>query len=86
MPYHFKCILSESLGWRWADAVRVRLSGRPDLGHKAKVQYADFAIWGADEVAGVGVSMQEACLQQLYEVAVQQRGAQLPHITRIALA
>ena len=56
-----------------------------DLGHEAKVQYANLAFWGANEVARVGVSMQEACLQQLNEVAVEQRGAQLPHIACCAL-
>ena len=31
------------------------------------------------------ISMQKACLQQLNQVAVEQRGAQLPHIAGIAL-
>ena len=41
-----------------------------DLSHEAKVQNADLALRGADEVARVGVSMQEAGLQKLDEVTV----------------
>ena len=61
-------------------------SRRADLRHEAKVQDADLAFRGADEVARVGVGMQEACLQQLDEVTVQQRRAQLPYVTCCALA
>lgn len=56
------------------------------LGHKAEVQDTDLAFRGADEVAGVGVSMQESCLQQLDQVTVKQGGAQLPYIPSCALA
>lgn len=57
-----------------------------DLSHQAEVQDANLALRGPDEVARVGVSMQEARLQQLDEVAVEQGGAQLPHIPGRALA
>lgn len=56
-----------------------------DLCHKAKVEDADLALRGADEVARVRVGMQEAGLQQLDEVAVEQGSAQLPHIPCCAL-
>ena len=55
------------------------------LCHEAEVQDADLALRRADEIARVGVSMQETCLQQLNEVAVQQGGAQLPDITGCTL-
>lgn len=60
-------------------------SRNADLRHEAKIQDADLAFRGADEVAWVGVGMQEACFQQLNEVAVEQGGAQLPHIPCCAL-
>ena len=64
----------------------MQVSRNANLCHEAKIQDADLAFRGADEVAWVGIGMQEACLQQLDEVAVEQRGAQLPHIPCCALA
>ena len=51
-----------------------------DLSHEAIIQDADLAFRGAQQVAGVWVGMQEAGLQQLDQVAIEQRGAQLPYV------
>ena len=64
---------------------RQALLGR-DVRHEAEVQDADLAVGRADEVARVRVRVQVPRLQQLDEVRVQQRGAQLPYVGGVALA
>ena len=50
------------------------------LGHEAEVEDADLAVRRADEVARVRVRVQVTRLQQLDQVRVQQRRAQLAHV------
>ena len=59
---------------------------RSHLGHEAEVADANLAIRRADEVARVRVRMEVARLQQLYQVRIKQRGAQLAHVRGAAFA
>ena len=57
-----------------------------DLGDEAPVQDAHVAVEGDDEVAGVRVRVHEPRVQQLDEVAVEQRAADLPDVRPGTLA
>jgi len=53
---------------------------RAHLGHQAEIEDAYLAVQRADEVAWVRVRVEVPRLQQLDQVGVQQRRAQLAHV------